>query len=1374
MKILSLRVCLPVAVLLSSLCANAAPATPRGEVWVSPPHPAQVWAAKPPPAGAPMETVRGQIVHFRQTNARGGAEAEKVAFGQRYVPGENFSSSGNRWEDILDFDVDGNSSTKDWVQTIPFSLKEPLSPAVPLWENQLVGTRFYGGFTFYYANRKPSDIGVTEKYINSNEQIHNMQPANDWALHHQPTKVSPTPFRAYASWLWKKEDFGAGANQPGAKVSFDDTSVIGLYCQRYWQGWNGIRFVVQEGDQFYVSEQLPNDFKESKGGSGYFQLRTLTPSQSKWGKWNPKEGDFRMERNPATPMEKHEFKDVQAVGWYLYKDQLDPATVACKWESFECYANVSRPVQPSLLTEMKEIKSAGNEPFYIATTEATYDLWRTIYQWSNNNGQWCLQPRPMTYDKDGDMGSMKFGNLPHTQSEPVTDLTLYDVLAALNAMSEYEGREPVYYTDPAFSRASEYEYVRKPGEEIADDIVQKSKDTVFRTVVWSPFNGDEKLKARPTIYVKWSADGFRLPTPAEWTTAFGSQKSEVSNQKSEKTSPVGAGVPNEAGLYDMIGNVWELVWTYGDKMEPNPVAITVLGGAFYDGDPMKVSASPYGDKPYGGRFDIGFRPVRRAAGLSGPSARISGGIPQWIIKPDDKPASGAPETADIKLVTVPEGKIKLLVDKKNTPVVDMTAFQMAAHETSYRDWKTVYFWALENGYTFDCDGDMGSMDFKQMFNMHTPDEPVTGIGFHDILVWCNALSEMQGKPPVFYTDAEKTKPYHNAFRYRPLEYRNIEHYAVKDRVVLSLKDGCPSVYMRWDIDSYRVPTQAEWLRAYSGGAETKFPWGDSFDGIGACAWYLGNSDLRTHPVAQKKANGFGLYDMAGNALEYIVDGTYKGNAKYKRGQTANPISSFTPYDFVDHCRFNFMRVGFMYEEEGVFETAPAGTSDIWAGAFGNIPYPDVGFRVMTAQKDAYPSTGIDESVKPTPATPLDLARASAPGQAPYGYDPLQGATYRADLMRDGYYRGERAPALKAEKWKYKTGGAVKASPVVVDGMLYVGSEDKNFYAFDALTGSVKWSFSAGAAIYTSATVYKDTVFFVAMNGTLYALDARTGAKKWEQKTDPEGAYDNHLLSPGVAYGVVFASRGLKTSFQQTGWGGGQLVGFDADTGAKVWEQHEETGPDGFNSLAIIDGKIVMDINFIYNGRLDLATGTFDWNNRNSWKNGMFHTPHAVADGKAFVCTAQGGANTGDTPMSELLAIDLNTGRKVWAKMPYDQFELGTTKPADKGKHRCWAPPAVAEGLVYAGTEDGRLHAFDTKNGDLKWMHQAGGAILSAPSVAGGTVYFGCDAPQIVALDAKTGALKSQLLLADKTMSSPCIANGMLFIGDDSGTVFGFE
>ena len=92
-----------------------------------------------------------------------------------------------------------------------------------------------------------------------------------------------------------------------------------------------------------------------------------------------------------------------------------------------------------------------------------------------------------------------------------------------------------------------------------------------------------------------------------------------------------------------------------------------------------------------------------------------------------------------------------------------------------------------------------------------------------------------------------------------------------------------------------------------------------------------------------------------------------------------------------------------------------------------------------------------------------------------------------------------APPLELV-WKFKTGGPLHASPVIANGILYIGSTDGKLYALDAKQWGVKWVFDAGDAIRYSATVLGDRVYFNARNNMVYSLNANTGEKLWEFKT----------------------------------------------------------------------------------------------------------------------------------------------------------------------------------------------------------------------------------------------------------------------------------
>ena len=82
-------------------------------------------------------------------------------------------------------------------------------------------------------------------------------------------------------------------------------------------------------------------------------------------------------------------------------------------------------------------------------------------------------------------------------------------------------------------------------------------------------------------------------------------------------------------------------------------------------------------------------------------------------------------------------------------------------------------------------------------------------------------------------------------------------------------------------NGYRLPTEAEWEYAAEGGEYYTYSGSNNLDEVG---WYCDNSGERTHSVAQKKANGYGLYDMIGNVYEWCWDvDPYRSRRRYYRG-----------------------------------------------------------------------------------------------------------------------------------------------------------------------------------------------------------------------------------------------------------------------------------------------------------------------------------------------------------------------------------------------------------------------------------------------------------------------------------------------------------
>jgi outer membrane protein assembly factor BamB len=310
-------------------------------------------------------------------------------------------------------------------------------------------------------------------------------------------------------------------------------------------------------------------------------------------------------------------------------------------------------------------------------------------------------------------------------------------------------------------------------------------------------------------------------------------------------------------------------------------------------------------------------------------------------------------------------------------------------------------------------------------------------------------------------------------------------------------------------------------------------------------------------------------------------------------------------------------------------------------------------------------------------------------------------------------------------WSFTTGSFVESAPAVANGVVYVGSDDDNVYALNAITGAKLWSFTTANRVVSAPAVANGVVYVGSYDDNVYALNASTGAKLWSFTTG-----DYVLSSPTVANGVVYVG-----SYDDN------VYALNASTGAKLWSF--TTGNGVFSAPAVANGVVYVGSGDENVYALNASTGARLWSFA---AGGPVESP-AVANGVVYVGSWD----------DNVYALNASTGAKLWS------FTTGNV---------VLSSPAVANDVVYVGSYDGNVYALNASTGAKLWSFTTGNGVSSSPAVANGVVYVGSDDGNVYALNSSTGA-KLWSFTGDPA-SSPAVANGVVYVGSDDGNVYAFS
>lgn len=335
------------------------------------------------------------------------------------------------------------------------------------------------------------------------------------------------------------------------------------------------------------------------------------------------------------------------------------------------------------------------------------------------------------------------------------------------------------------------------------------------------------------------------------------------------------------------------------------------------------------------------------------------------------------------------------------------------------------------------------------------------------------------------------------------------------------------------------------------------------------------------------------------------------------------------------------------------------------------------------------------------------------------------------------------------QWKYKTVGAVRSTPAIINSTMLVGSTDGNLYCL-SLKGKEIWKYKAEGSVCSSPVIKNNVAYFSCRKNFVYAVSIQNGNLLWKKHLgEPlkyERGFDYYIGSPTIENNRLYI-----------GSADGNLYALDLNNGKMRWK---------FKATSIIRSTPAVDERNIYFGdylgkvfAIDKSNGTLVWifstigdtidNEQYSFDRKAILASPTLSGNKLFIGSRDGF----------LYALDKQTGKELWHYDYQVSWIISTV--------------AVKDNILITGTSDGRfIHALDVDNGKELWRFKTLGPVWASPFISGNNVVIiPSNDGYIYALNLTSGNELWRYRIGTQNFSAAVPFNNNIYFGSDDGNIY---